>query len=186
MNKVVLFVVLGFFAFLIACAGWLAFTYIHYANMGNRLEVALLAKHKNLENVMSSGHQQISGVAQAAGMMKDDLKEVFTAAITAREGVDGSRAIFKMVQEHNPNVDTSLYKEITVVVKSTKQELQNNQTAFLTQKGQYEEMLGRVWEGFWLKLAGYPKTDLSALKIATTTDAQESYKTGVDKAIKLR
>lgn len=161
-------------------------TYATYANQGNRMDVAINAKHKNLENVLSSGYQQISGVAQVAEIAKDDLKEVFTAAITAREGEDGSRAVFKMVTESNPNFDPNLYREIQRVVQATKKEYQTEQTAFIVQKAQYQEALGTVWGGWWLKLAGYPKTNLADLKIVTTGKASRAIETGVEEEISIR
>lgn len=185
-TKIVLAIVSLMFVGLISIGVWFTMTYIHYSDMGNRLEVTLVAKHKNLENVLSSGYQQISGVAQVTEMARDDLKEVFVAAITAREGEDGSKAVFKMITESNPNVDPSLYREVQRVVQATKQEYQAEQTAFLTQKAQYQEVLGQVWAGFWLKLVGRPKIDLDSLKIATTGAAAKALETGVEEEIKLR
>lgn len=173
-------------ASLISVVAWVGLTYVSYANQGNRMDVAINAKYKNLENVLSSGYQQISGVAQVTEMAKDDLKEVFVAAITAREGEEGSRAVFKMITESNPNVDASLYREVQRVVQATKKEYQSEQTAFLTQKAQYQEALGTVWGGMWLKFAGYPKTDLDSLKIVTTGRAANAFVTGVEEEISLR
>ena len=165
---------------------WFGLTYAHYANMGNRMDVAIKAKHDNLGSVLSSGYQQISGVAQVADAAKDDLKEIFTAAITAREGEDGSKAVFKMVTESNPNVDPGLYREIQRVIQATKKEYQTEQTAFIVQKAQYQEALGTVWGGWWLNLAGYPKTNLDSLKIVTTGKASRAIETGVEEEISIR
>lgn len=184
--KIVLSVIATLAVVLMFVGGWLVMTYVTHANMGNQMEVALKAKHKNLENVLSSGYQQIAGVAQVTEMARDDLKEVFVAAITAREGEDGSKAVFKAVTESNPNIDPQLYREVQRVVQATKQEYQAQQTAFLTQKAQYETALGYVWQGWWLRFAGYPKVDLDSLKIVTTGKAATAIQTGVEEEIKLR
>lgn len=170
----------------VALIGWGVLTYVSYANQGNRMDVALKTKHENLGNVLSSGYQQISGVVQVTDMAKDDLKEVFTAAITAREGEDGSKAVFKMVTESNPNVDPGLYREVQRVVQATKKEYQSEQTAFLMQRAQYEEALGTVWGGWWLRTAGYPKKPLDSYKIVVTGKASKALETGVEEEISLR
>ena len=173
-------------ATVVAVGAWGVLTYVSFANQGNRMEIALKTKHENLGNVLSSGYQQISGVVQVTEMAKDDLKEVFTAAITAREGEDGSKAIFKMVTESNPNVDASLYREVQRVVQATKKEYQSEQTAFLMQKANYKEALGTVWGGWWLKTAGYPKVDPDSYKIVVTSKASTALQTGVEEEIVLR
>lgn len=178
--------IIGVFAAIILAAIWAVSTYIAAADYGNSAEKALQMKYENLGNVMTSGQQQMSGVAQAAGMAKDDLKEVFVAAITAREGEDGSKAIFKMVTESNPNVDASLYREIQRVVQATRKELQTHNQAFLTQRSLYETALGSVMQGFWLKKAGYPKIDLASMKITVLSSVKEAQSTGIEQEIKLR
>lgn len=185
MNKK-LIPVIGIFGAVVLTAVWAAGAYISAADYGNTAEKALKVKYENLGNVMTSGQQQISGVAQAAGMAKDDLKEVFTAAITAREGEDGSKAIYKAVRESNPNVDPALYREIQRVVQSTRKELQTHNQAFLTQRGLYETSIDSVVQGFWLKKAGYPKIDLASMKITVLSSVQEAQKTGIEQEIKLR
>lgn len=186
MKNIGLIITAAIFGVLILFGVWAVNSYISAADFGNSAESALKVKYENLGNVMTSGQQQISGVAQAAGMAKDDLKEVFTAAIAAREGADGSKAIYKMVKEHNPNVDPSLYREIQRVVQATRKELQATNSAFLTQRGLYEQSLGTVVQGFWLKQAGYPKVDLSAMRITVLGSVKEAQRTGIEQEIKLR
>jgi hypothetical protein len=46
--------------------------------------------------------------------------------------------------------------------------------------------LGSFWQGTWLSVAGYPKTDLSKIEIVSTVRANEAFDTKVEEAIKLR
>lgn len=81
----------------IAVAG----SYISAANYGNRTEATLEAKYTDNENVLSSGYQQLQGVAGVTGMARDDQVAIFKAAIEGRYGLDGSKAVFQMIKESN-------------------------------------------------------------------------------------
>ena len=58
--------------------------------------------------------------------------------------------------------------KVQQVVESTQKEFQQSQTQLLDIKRSYETALGTVWQGFWLGMAGYPKIDLSKIKMITT------------------
>lgn len=153
-------------------------SYVSYANMGNRLEVALKAKKEDNKNIFGQYGQKVLEVAQVPGMARDDLVKVTTAAIEGRYGPNGSQAVFQMIREVNPTIDGALYRQIQQVIEAGRNEFQNGQKGQIDQLRNYETLLGNVWSGFWLRLAGYPKTDLSQFKIITTDRADEVYQRG--------
>ena len=158
-------------------------SYIGAANYGNDLETQLDAKYQNNEVILSSGYQQLQGVAGVTKMATDDQIAIFTAAIQGRYGANGSQAVFQMLKEQNPQIDHQLYRKVQQIVESTQKEFQNGQTEFLEMKRSYTRALGTVWQGFWLARAGYPKVDLNKYKIISSDSAADAFKTGKQKKL---
>ena len=152
-------------------------SYVSAANYGNRTEQQLQAKYTDNENVLSSGYQQLKGVAGVTKMATQDQIDLFKAAVTGRYGADGSKAVFQSITEANPVQDPQLYRKVQQVVESTQKEFQLSQTQMLDIKRSYQTELGSVWKGMWLGFAGYPKLDLSKFAIVSSEGASEAFRT---------
>lgn len=164
----------GIFTVLI---GGAVVSYISAANYGNRTEQQLKTKYQDNENVLSSGYQQLKGVAGVTKMATQDQIDLFKAAITGRYGADGSKAVFQMITENNPVQDPQLYRKVQQIVESTQKEFQVSQTQMLDIKRSYETELGSPWKGIWLSFAGYPKIDLDKYVIISSEGASEAFRT---------
>jgi len=183
MNKKMMMVIGIIAAIVLLCV----VSYTSSYNYGNKAEVQIKAEYENMENILAQYSLKVVEVAQVPGMMTDDLKEVISAGMTGRYGKDGSKAAFQFIQENYPGkVDASLYKKIQQVMEAGRNKFENAQTRFIDIKRAYETELGYLWKGMWMRIAGYPKINLSDYKIISSDHAKESFKTGVGKAIKLR
>lgn len=162
-------------------------SYITHANLGNRLEVAIKARVTDNENVYANGTQKILEIAQVPAMYADDVKKVTREAISGRYGAEGSKAVFQMLTEQNPQLDPGMYKQIQQAIESFRNEFKNSQTVLTEQCRNYETARGNVWSGFWLSVAGYPKVDISSLcTIVTTEKARQTFDTKRDSGVQLR
>lgn len=177
---------LGFVGMLVIVIGMAIVSYISAANYGNRMENQLLTKVENNQNIYAQGTQKVIEIAQVPSMYVDDLTKVTQAAIGGRYGADGSKAVFQMLKEQNPQLDSKMYTKIQQVIEQFRDEFKNNQTQMLDIRNTYKTALGTVWQGMWLKFAGYPKTDLSKFDIVTTDKAADAFKTHRDTGIQLR
>lgn len=175
MSKLITGLAIG--GVVLVIAGTAIGSYISAANYGNRTEQQLDAKYTDNENVLSSGYQQLQGVAGVTKMATQDQVEIFRAAVQGRYGADGSRAVFQMINEQNPRQDPQLYRKVQQVVESTQKEFQQSQTQMLDIKRSYQTALGSVWQGMWLGIAGYPKKDLSKYQIISSEGASEAFRT---------
>ncbi len=163
-----------------------AASYISASNYGVRTENALRAKVENNENIYAQGTQKVLEIAQVPAMFRDDLAKIVTAAIQGRYGNNGSQATFQWIQEQNPTIDPGMYVKIQQTVEAFRNEFQNNQTQMLQMRATYENALGYFWQGMWLRIAGYPKIDLSKYVIVTTDTARQTFETHRDQGIQLR
>lgn len=159
---------------------------ISLSNSAMTQEKQVVAQYDDMKNVLGQYSLKVSEAAQVPSMYKDDVKEVFTSAISGRYGKDGSKAMFQFLKEHNPNIDASLYKQIQQIIESGRNAFENKQRKFIDEKRQYETMLGYAVSGTILRMLGYPKINLAEYKIIESVHGQETFKTGVDKGMQLR
>lgn len=173
-------------AILVVSVGTVATSYIGAANYGVRAENVIKAEYTNMENILGQYSLKVSEAAQVPTMYKDDMKEVMTSVMTARQGGGGSKAAFQWFKEHQINIDPSMYTKIQQIIEAGRNKFENAQTKFIDTKRTYENKLGYVWSGFWMKTAGYPKINLADYKIISSDHAKTTFKTGIDKGMKLR
>ena len=173
-----LIISLAFVGVIVAVLIGLAVSYISASNQGNRMEQAIKATWENNENVLAQYGQKVLEAAQVTDMARDDIAKVAKEAIQGRYGADGSKAIFQAIQEGNPSVDPTLYRNIQQIIEGGRNEFQNSQTRLIDQKRVYETALGTFWGGMWMRIAGYPRLDLSKYKAITTDRASTAFTTG--------
>ncbi len=162
-------------------------SYISSANYGNTAENEIKAIWENNQNILAQYTQKVQEAAQVPTMMKDDLKEVVTAALSGRYGADGSKATFQWLKEQNPTVDAQLYRKIQQIVEAGRDEFKMSQTRLIDAKRAYSTNLGYVWKGMWMRFAGYPRIDLEKYKAITNDYADNAFKTGKESSpVKLR
>lgn len=161
-------------AFVLVIAG----SYISNANYGNRAEKEIVYAWENNENILAQYTQKVMEAAQIPAMQRDDVERVVTAALSARYGKEGSKAMFQWIREENPRLDASVYSKLQQIIEAGRDEFRVAQTRLIDAKRSYDTNLGYVWKGFWLNLAGYPHIDLAKYKAITTEYTGETFRTG--------
>lgn len=164
-----------------------ATSYIGANNYGARIEAQLNAEYDNNQNILAQGQQKVMEAAQVPSMYKDDFKEIITADVQGRYGKDGSKATFQWLKEHDVQLDAQLYRKIQQLIESYRDEFKNSQTKMIDVRRQYEAEQGLFWRGMWLRIAGFPKVDMTKFKPIVTDAVQEVYKNGKESGpMKLR
>ena len=178
---------LGFVGLIIALIIVAATSYISANNYGARIEAQLNAEYDNNQNILAQGQQKVLEAAQVPAMYKDDFKELIAADIQGRYGPNGSQATFQWLKERELNVDAQLYRKIQQLVESYRDEFKNSQTKMIDVRRQYEAEQGLFWRGMWLRIAGFPKVDMTKFKPIVTDGVQDLYKKGKESGpMKLR
>ena len=178
---------LGFVGLIIALIIVATTSYISANNYGARIEAQLNAEYDNNQNILAQGQQKVLEAAQVPAMYKDDFKELIAADIQGRYGPNGSQATFQWLKEREMNVDAQLYRKIQQLVESYRDEFKNSQTKMIDVRRQYEAEQGLFWRGMWLRIAGFPKVDMTKFKPIVTDAVQDIYKKGKESGpMKLR
>lgn len=184
--KLAIIVMGAFLALVLAIGGAGLANYVSYHDQGVNYEARLDAEWNKSKNTLSTYTTKVQEVAQVPGMFRDDLLKVVEATFQGRYGQDGSKAVFQFIQEKNMNLDPLMYRQIQQVMESGRNDFQASQNAVIDIKRSYETQLGKVWSGFWMGVAGYPKVDLSKYKVVLLGSVSEKFDSGKDEVIKLR
>ncbi|KWA84281.1 hypothetical protein WL29_23275 [Burkholderia ubonensis] len=153
-------------------------SYVSAYNTGNAMEKKLTAEYANNENILGQYSQKVLEASQVPDMMRDDVVKITKEAIQGRYGPDGARATFQMITETNPQVSPQVYVKLQQIIEAGRDEFKNGQTRMIDTKRAYETALGNFWQGTWMRIAGYPKVDLSTFKVITTDSVHETFRTG--------
>jgi len=149
-------------------------------------EKSLEAQYEQDQNNYDNFVKKVLEVSQVPAMARDDLEKVTKAAISGRYGADGSKAVFQMIREQNPNVSESLYTKIQQVVDAGRTSFEAEQKMLIDKKRVYLTNLDSFPTNLVAKFLGFPKIDLSKIGIVTSDRTDEAFKTKKDKPINLR
>lgn len=163
------------------------FSYISAFNYGNKTEQELISILENNKNIYSQGTQKVLEIAQVPGMYAEDLTKLIKQDIEGRYGDQGSKASVQFLKEHEIKLDPSMYAKIQQAIEGFRDDFKNNQTRLIDVKRVYQTSLGSFWDGTWLRVAGYPKIDLTKYVPVTTETTEKVFKDGKETApLKLR
>jgi Na+-transporting NADH:ubiquinone oxidoreductase subunit NqrC len=180
-------IIIGIFVAIIAIvAGACGISYISAYNMGNTMENTITATYDNNKNILAQYGNKVIEASQVTEMRRDDVTKVITAAMEGRYGDNGSKAVVQMIKEQNPSLDASVYIQIQRIVEAGRNDFQNGQTKLIDQKRVYQTVLGSFWSGTWMRIAGYPKIDLTKYEIVSTDKANAAFDTKIETPMKLR
>jgi hypothetical protein len=181
--KTLLIGVVLFFGSIIAIV---AMSYISAYNFGNTKERQVQAKYSDMEVTLANSSNKVADMAQVPAMYKNDAVELIKAEMSGRYGENGSNASIQFLKEKGIQLDSVLYRRIQQEIVTSRNEFTATQKQLIVIKQQYEDALGTFWQGMWLRIAGYPKIDLSKYRIITSTNAKQAFETGIDTGFDLK
>lgn len=151
-----------------------------------KAEAGIKAQYSENQNNYDNMWKTFREQAQVSSMYVNDLKKVFDGAIQGRYGKDGSKAVFQFLQEHNPNLDSSVYTKLQASIEAGRNRFEAEQKQLLDRKREYEVLLGSTAAIFVNPLLGFPRIDLSKFDIVTSEQTQKAFEEKKAGEIELR
>lgn len=116
------------------------FMFIGYNNSEVSLRNQAAAQQKNLEVVFDKTWKVISQQAQVADEAKEAFKEIYPELMEGRYGNARGGALMSFIQEHNPQFDISLYKQVSASIESLRAEFAREQKKLLDIKREHDDL----------------------------------------------
>ena len=147
------------------------------------LEARIKAQYKQDQNNYDNMWKKFKEMAQVPEQYVADMKKIWGDTLKGRYGAEGSKAVFQFIQEHNPQLDASIYAKLQAAIEAGRNGFAADQQQLLDIKREYEVVLNgnRALLVGWLM--SYPTIDLAEYDIVTSDETQETFKNKKSKEI---
>jgi hemerythrin superfamily protein len=155
---------------------------VSYSNEEVELRTAISKKQKLNEAAFDNMWKIIQQKAKVANKYQEDFKDVYKTIMDSRyqNGGNGQGALFSFLKESNPNLDVSLYKEISRSIEAERNKFYDRQEQLSALSEQHTNLIS-TFPGTWF-LSDREEIEIV---IVTSTKAEETFKTGKDDDIEL-
>jgi hypothetical protein len=150
-----------------------------------RAEAGIKAQYEQNKNNYDNMWKKFKEMAQVPEMYAADMKKVYDSAIQGRYGEGGSKAVFQFIQEHNPQLDPSVYVKLQSAIEAGRNSFMADQQQLIDKKREYEVILNGN-RALFLNWWGYPKIDLDKYGIVTSDVTEDAFGTKRSEEIDLR
>lgn len=178
----VVFVFLGFF---------LISNYLKYQAIGVKSENEIAALYQSNQNNLGQLTLKVKESLGVAKVNNKELENIIRSSLEGRYGTDGEGAKQAMlwVNENYPgSYDPSLMKTVQQTILSGRTDFEVKQNILIDRVRVYKSLTEIFWSGFWLKLAGFPRSDFNwnTYKPVLANGIEKTFETKVDSGMDIK
>lgn len=145
-------------------------------NTCTTFEANIKAQYAENRNNYDKFWKTVAETAQVPTTYAKDLQNLYTSTTKTRYGAGGSQAVFQFIKEHNPTLDSSLYKQVQQVIESGRIDFEAKQASLIDRKRVYEsQVLKAAITGAIARLMGFPRIDLDKYDIVTSNETESAF-----------
>ena len=179
-------ITIGVIASLLLIGGFTGCVVVEKYNIFVEQETGISAQFEQNKNNYDKMWKKFREAASTTTLMADDLERVYKSSISARYGEDGSQAAMQWLKEQNPNIDTSLYKNLQNMIDAGRENFSADQKMLIDKKRVYETMLKQFPTNLLASTLEFPKIDMEKMSIVTSGKTKKAFETLEDDEIKLK
>jgi hypothetical protein len=154
--------------------------YFSYNNKEITIRTRAEAQRGKIEGVHDKMWKVIQQKAQVSNEYKNAFTEIYPAIMEGRYSGNGDGSLMKWVTEHNPNFDTSLYKDLMQSIEVLRSEFQRSQETMLDLIREHNTLC-TTYPGRWF----ISNTTPIEYTVVSSTKSKVVMDTGIDDDIKV-
>lgn len=147
--------------------------YVSYSNTEIELRKKTEAQQQTCEAFFDKVWKIISQKAEVTAEYKESFKDVYSDIMTARYSGARGGALMSWIQEHNPNFDSGLYKDIQLAIETQRDAFFIEQKKLISYKNQHDVFVIRIPQKFFIGGRG-----LVDIVVITSAKTEQAYKEG--------
>ena len=157
----------------------LIFSYFSYSNEEIRLRETITAKIDDSRSHYTKMWEVLTNKAGISKTYASDFERIYPDLIEGRYS-KGQGQMMNWIQEHNPEFDTSLYKDVMVSIEGQRESFHNNQRQLIDLNRQHSTLL-KVAPSNWFLSSREP----IVVPVIVNNETNETFKTGIESDMKL-
>lgn len=181
------------FIALLSVVGWY--------NTSVNLENGIRARWSQNQNSYSAFANKVAETAGVAKEYEKQFRAVLRDTMEGRYGEKGSAQALAFVQEHNPTIDTGVYRQLMAVIEAGRNDFAQDQKELRDAQRRYQDHLGEAGGGIYSRIFGFPRAVVGAqvpsadldgdgritvldYPVIVSDTAKKAFETGTDNALK--
>jgi len=170
-------IILGFVAVVVLLTIVYIQMNINYNNNEIKLRTSIEKKQKLNEAAFDNMWKIIKQKAQVADKYQNGFKDVYKTIMDTRYQNNNS-SLFSFLKESNPNLDTSLYKDISNSIEAERNKFYDRQEQLSSLSEQHTNLI-KTFPGSWF----LNNKETIPITIVSSSKTEDVFKTGKDEDI---
>lgn len=176
MNKGILIAIVS----IVLLGAVFALELVHYSNKEIKLRNRVAAEQEANEVDFDKTWKVIKQQAQVTDEYRDSFKDVYVEMMSERYDNARGGSLMSWVQESNPTLDSSIYKQLMTTIEAQREGFNRRQIKLRDIKREHDDLIGTFPGSLFLA-----SREPVEVKLVTSSKTKETFETGVEDDVDL-